>query len=91
MVCRQLLELSRFLSRDSSHGGSGAKERGACYTEGMNFPDTDPRGWFTHCHFDSAIIIQCVRGYLTYQLSYRALVAIKAERSVDVAHTTILT
>ena len=57
----------------------------------MNLLDTAPRGRFTHCHFDSAIIIQCVRGYLTYQLSYRALVAIKAERSVDIAHSTILT
>lgn len=32
----------------------------------------------------------CVRWYITYKLSYRDLVAIMAERNVDVAHTTIL-
>ena len=57
----------------------------------MNILAPDPRGQFTRGHCDRAIIMQCVPGYLTYQLSYRALVAIKAERSVDVAHTTILT
>jgi transposase-like protein len=42
------------------------------------------------CHFDSTFIILCVRWYLTYKLSYRDLVAMMAERNVDVAHTTIL-
>jgi transposase-like protein len=47
-------------------------------------------GLFERCHFDSTIIVVCVRWYLTYKLSYRDLVAIMAERNVDVAHTTIL-
>ena len=42
------------------------------------------------CHFDSTLIILCVRWYLTYKLSYRDLVAMTAERNVDVAHTTSL-
>ena len=57
----------------------------------MNILAPDPRGQFTRGHCDRAIIMQCVPGYLTYQLSDRALVAIRAEHSVDVAHTTILT
>ena len=56
----------------------------------MNILAPDPRGQFTRGHSDRAITMQCVRGYLTYQLSYRALVAIRAEHSVDVAHTTKL-
>jgi transposase-like protein len=56
----------------------------------MNLPDNDPTGLFKRCHFDSAIILLCVRWYLTYKLSSRDLVAMMAERNVDVAHTTIL-
>jgi|SRR5581483_3908556 len=56
----------------------------------MSLPDKDPFGLFKRCHFDSSIIIVCVRWYITYKLSYRDLVAIMAERNVDVAHTTIL-
>ena len=41
-------------------------------------------------HFDRSIIILCVRWYITYKLSYRDLVAMMAERGVDVSHTTIL-
>src|SRR5919112_3097341 len=41
-------------------------------------------------HFTPAIIILCVRWYLTYKLSYRDLVEMMAERGVDVSHTTIL-
>ena len=41
-------------------------------------------------HFDHAIIVLCVRWYITYKLSYRDLVEIMAERGVDVSHTTIL-
>jgi hypothetical protein len=36
------------------------------------------------------IIELCVRLYITYGLSYRDLVAMMAERGVDVSHTTIL-
>ena len=41
-------------------------------------------------HFDRAIIILCVRWYITYKLSLRDLCAMMAERNVEVAHTTIL-
>jgi transposase-like protein len=37
-----------------------------------------------------SIIILCVRWYVTYELSYRDLVEMMAERGVDVSHTTIL-
>jgi transposase-like protein len=56
----------------------------------MSLPDKDAFGLFTRCHFDSSIIILCVRWYITYKLSYRDLVAILAERNVEVAHTTIM-
>jgi transposase-like protein len=41
-------------------------------------------------HFDRAIIILCVRWYITYKLSLRDLCAMMAERHVEVAHTTIV-
>jgi len=40
-------------------------------------------------HFNAEIIPLCVRWYVTDKLSYRDLVAMMAERNVDVAHTTI--
>ena len=39
---------------------------------------------------DADIIELCVRWYITYRLSYRDLVAMMAERGVEVSHTTIL-
>ena len=56
----------------------------------MNLSGNDHIDLLKRCHFDSTIIILCVRWYLTYKLSYRDLVAIMAERNVDVAHTTIM-
>jgi hypothetical protein len=53
----------------------------------MNLSGNDLASLFKRCHFDSTIIIVCVRWYITYKLSYRDLVAIMAERDVDVAHT----
>jgi len=41
-------------------------------------------------HFDQEIVVLCVRWYLSYKLSYRDLVAMMAERGVELAHTTIL-
>jgi transposase-like protein len=41
-------------------------------------------------HFDSSIIILCVRWYITYKLSYRDLKDMMAERGVYLAHTTLL-
>src|SRR6202158_2963732 len=40
--------------------------------------------------FEAEIIELCVRWYITYQLSYRDLVAMMAERGVILAHSTIL-
>jgi len=55
----------------------------------MNQPPNSP-SLFHGRHFEPAIIILCVRWYLTYKLSYRDLVEMMAERGVDVSHTTIL-
>ena len=40
--------------------------------------------------FQAETIELCVRWYITYRLSYRDLVAMMAERGVNVSHTTIL-
>jgi len=40
--------------------------------------------------FQAEIIELCGRWYITYWLSYRDLVAMMAERGVQVSHTTIL-
>ena len=45
---------------------------------------------FNGRHCNCEIIVLCVRWYVSYKLSYRDLVAIMAERNVDVAHSTIL-
>ncbi len=41
-------------------------------------------------HFESEIILLCVRWYLKYPLSFRMLEEIMAERGLDVKHTTIM-
>jgi transposase-like protein len=41
-------------------------------------------------HFDSSIIILCLRWYITYKLNYHDLRNMMAERGIDLAHTTIL-
>ena len=41
-------------------------------------------------HFGQEIVVLCVRWYLSFKLSYRDLVAMMAERGIDLAHTTIL-
>jgi transposase-like protein len=41
-------------------------------------------------HFDREIVVLCVRWYLSYKLSYRNLVAMMAERGIELTHTTIL-
>lgn len=43
---------------------------------------------FKRRHFNCEIIVLCVRWFLTYKRSSRDLVAMRAERNVDVAHTT---
>ncbi len=44
---------------------------------------------FKWCHFQSDIILLCVRWYLRYSLSYRDLEEIMQERGLSVDHTTI--
>ena len=41
-------------------------------------------------HFESHIILLCVRWYLKYPLSYRDLEEMMSERGLSVAHTTIM-
>jgi transposase-like protein len=41
-------------------------------------------------HFDQEIVVLCVRWYLSFKLSFRDLVAMMGERSIGLAHTTIL-
>jgi transposase-like protein len=40
--------------------------------------------------FEAEIIELCVRWYITHRLSYRDLVAMMAERGIQLSHTTIL-
>ena len=40
-------------------------------------------------HFQSGIILTCVRWYLAYPLSYRNIEEMMLERGVNVDHTTI--
>ncbi len=44
---------------------------------------------FKWCHFQSDLILLCVRWYLRYALSYRDLEEIMLERGLHVDHTTI--
>src|SRR5262249_35933316 len=41
-------------------------------------------------HFNHLLIIQAVRWYVTYKLSYRDVCGLMAERGVTVVHTTVL-
>ena len=41
-------------------------------------------------HFQSKIILQCVRWYLRYALTYRDLVEMLSERGIVLTHTTIM-
>jgi transposase-like protein len=56
----------------------------------MSLPHEASTELFRGRHFNHEIIILCVRWYVTYKLSYRDLVAMMAERQVDLAHTTIM-
>jgi transposase-like protein len=56
----------------------------------MNNSPSGCSSLFKGRHFDSTIIILCVRWYITYKLSYRDLRDMMAERGIDLAHTTIL-
>ena len=45
---------------------------------------------FTGRHFDRLLIIQAVRWYITYKLSYRDVCELMAERGVTLVHTTVM-
>ena len=45
---------------------------------------------FVGRHFDRELIVQCVRWYLRFRLSYRDLVEMMAERGLSVIQTTIM-
>ena len=45
---------------------------------------------FVGRHFDREVIVQCVRWYLRFELSYRDLVEMMAERGLSVVQTTIM-
>ena len=51
-------------------------------------PDTP--ALFTGRHFDRLLIIQSVRWYITYKLSYRDVCEMMAERGVTLVHTTVM-
>ena len=57
----------------------------------MDLPQETSVTLFNGRHFNCEIIVLCVRWYVSYKLSYRDLVAIMAERNIDVTHTTITT
>jgi transposase-like protein len=48
-----------------------------------------PPALFRGRHFEDAIILLCVRGYLRYSLTYRDLEEIMAERRLSLDHVTI--
>lgn len=45
---------------------------------------------FKRCYFGRMNITVCVRWYVSYQLSYRDLAEMMAERGLSVAHTAIM-
>jgi len=45
---------------------------------------------FKGCHFNHLLIIQAMRRYVTYKLSYRDVRDLMEERGVMVVHTTVL-
>jgi len=53
------------------------------------FP-TDKPVLFKGRHFNHFLIIQAVRWYLTYKLSYRDVCDLMAERGVTVVHTVLV-
>jgi hypothetical protein len=52
------------------------------------FPGLDEL--FEGRHFDREMFVLCVRWYLRFELSFRDLVEIMAERGLSLAHTTIM-
>ncbi len=51
---------------------------------------SDTPALFKGRHFDRLLIIQSVRWYITYKLSYRDVCSLMAERGVTLVHTTVM-
>ena len=51
---------------------------------------SDTPALFTGRHFDRLLIIQSVRWYITYKLSYRDVCSLMAERGLTLVHTTVM-
>src|SRR5262245_25608604 len=56
----------------------------------MTEPLSDVPTLFKGRHFNHLLIIQAVRWYITYKLSYRDVCDLMAERGVTVVHTTVM-
>jgi len=56
----------------------------------MTEPLSDVPALFKGRHFNHMLIIQAVRWYITYKLSYRDVCDLMAERGVALVHTTIM-
>jgi transposase-like protein len=56
----------------------------------MAQPPSEKPALFKGRHFNHLLIIQAVRWYVTYKLSYRDVCELMAERDVTVVHTTVL-
>src|SRR5260370_25253164 len=69
--------------------GSGAKTANT-EDDGLMQRFAPLKELFKGRHFDQEIVVLCVRWYLSFKLSYRDLVAMMAERGIDLAHATIL-
>ena len=44
---------------------------------------------FKGCHFPTEVILETVRYYLAYKLSYRGIEEIKSDRGMNMEHATI--
>ena len=56
----------------------------------MPQPPSDMPVLFKGRHYNRLLIIQAVRWYITYKLSYRDVCELMAERGVSVVHTTVM-
>jgi transposase-like protein len=67
-----------------------ARDRSAAAIMAQMVERTPTSELFKGRQFDQEVIVLCVRWYLSFKLSSRDLVEIMSERSIALAHTTIL-
>jgi transposase-like protein len=67
-----------------------ARDRSAAAIMAQMVERTPSSELFKGRQFDQEVIVLCVRWYLSFKLSSRDLVEIMSERSIALAHTTIL-